>query len=230
MMGGWEAGGNDKRARWLLGVGRPSAFSGSAAAILRQKLLRIVLVCVGVVAALGMFAPNALLPRPPCPTFTVTPRPSGEKSIPRDQSVTRTMVGVSANAAGVANGGTVARGELEQESSDGSGHPPVEEPPALETKARKEGPSRPWRTTLGSGQGYVENRSPAPVDLNLAGKGALDTLPGIGPVLAERIVAYRHEHGPFMTVDELLEVSGIGPKKLAKIRPLVIAGVADGPN
>ncbi|MFF2267505.1 ComEA family DNA-binding protein [Cellulosimicrobium cellulans] len=59
------------------------------------------------------------------------------------------------------------------------------------------------------------------VDLNTADAAALDALPGIGPVLAERIVAWREENGPFTTVDELGEVSGIGPAVLADVRDLV---------
>ncbi|MFE6235768.1 ComEA family DNA-binding protein [Cellulosimicrobium sp. NPDC057862] len=59
------------------------------------------------------------------------------------------------------------------------------------------------------------------VDLNAADAAALDALPGIGPVLAERIVAWREENGPFTTVDELGEVSGIGPAVLADVRDLV---------
>jgi competence protein ComEA len=46
----------------------------------------------------------------------------------------------------------------------------------------------------------------------------LETLPGVGPVLAERIVSYRRDHGPFATVDDLLDVPGIGEAKLASLR------------
>jgi competence protein ComEA len=60
-----------------------------------------------------------------------------------------------------------------------------------------------------------------PVDLNAADTAALDTLPGVGPVLAERIVAWRTEHGRFTTVDELGEVSGIGEKLLGQLRDRV---------
>ncbi|MBM6404651.1 helix-hairpin-helix domain-containing protein [Phycicoccus sp. CSK15P-2] len=59
------------------------------------------------------------------------------------------------------------------------------------------------------------------VPLNTADLTALDALPGIGPVLAQRIVDWRTEHGRFTTVDELAEVSGIGEKLLSRLRPLV---------
>jgi competence protein ComEA len=60
-----------------------------------------------------------------------------------------------------------------------------------------------------------------PVDLNSADAAALDTLPGVGPVLAQRILDWRTEHGRFSSVDELGEVSGIGDKLLAQIGPKV---------
>jgi competence protein ComEA len=59
------------------------------------------------------------------------------------------------------------------------------------------------------------------VSLNGADVAALDTLPGVGPVIAQRIVEWRTEHGRFTAVDELAEVSGIGEKLLAQVRPLV---------
>ena len=59
------------------------------------------------------------------------------------------------------------------------------------------------------------------VDLNTADLAALDTLPGVGPVLAGRILAWRQAHGPFRSVDELGEVSGIGDAILGQLRPLV---------
>ncbi|MFL6136236.1 MAG: helix-hairpin-helix domain-containing protein [Frankiaceae bacterium] len=61
----------------------------------------------------------------------------------------------------------------------------------------------------------------APVDLNAASAGELDALPGVGPVLAERIVDYRTAHGAFRSVDELEQVPGIGPSKMADLRELV---------
>jgi hypothetical protein len=56
-----------------------------------------------------------------------------------------------------------------------------------------------------------------PISLNRAEKEILSTLPGIGPVLAARIVHRRENFGPFNSKDELLHISGIGPKKLARL-------------
>lgn len=60
-----------------------------------------------------------------------------------------------------------------------------------------------------------------PVDLNVATLEQLDALPGIGPVLAQRILDWRAANGRFSSVDELGEVSGIGEATLADLRPLV---------
>jgi competence protein ComEA len=57
------------------------------------------------------------------------------------------------------------------------------------------------------------------VHLNGASADDLDSLDGIGPALAERIVAYRVAHGGFRSVDELDEVTGIGPVRLEALRP-----------
>lgn len=63
--------------------------------------------------------------------------------------------------------------------------------------------------------------SGAPVSLNAADATALDSLPGVGPVLAQRIIDWRAQHGRFTSVDELGEVSGIGDKLLTQLRPKV---------
>lgn len=57
------------------------------------------------------------------------------------------------------------------------------------------------------------------VDLNAASQDELESLPGVGPVTAQRILAWRTAHGVFSSLDELLEVDGIGPKTLAELVP-----------
>ena len=63
--------------------------------------------------------------------------------------------------------------------------------------------------------------APAGLDLNRASAAELDRLPGIGPVLAARIVEQRRLHGPFHSVDELRAVPGIGPRLLERLRPVL---------
>jgi len=71
--------------------------------------------------------------------------------------------------------------------------------------------------------GAASAGSQAPVDLNTADSSTLQTLPGVGPVTAEAILTWRAEHGRFSTVEELVEVSGIGPRTLERLRPQVSA-------
>ncbi len=71
----------------------------------------------------------------------------------------------------------------------------------------------------GSGAGAAP--AGVPLDLNTATVAQLDQLPGVGPVLAQRIVDYRTQHGPFRSVEELRQVSGIGPAKFNDLKGLV---------
>ena len=73
----------------------------------------------------------------------------------------------------------------------------------------------------GGGSGSGSAAPAGPVHLNSATLEQLDGLPGVGPVTAQKIVAYRQEHGGFGSVDELDAVPGIGPARLADLRNLV---------
>ena len=59
------------------------------------------------------------------------------------------------------------------------------------------------------------------ININTATAAQLDTLPGIGPVLAQRIIDYRQANGPFTSLSQLMLVEGIGEKRLANILPLI---------
>ncbi|MEU1267271.1 ComEA family DNA-binding protein [Streptomyces sp. NPDC005799] len=72
-----------------------------------------------------------------------------------------------------------------------------------------------------AGGGPAGTASGAPVALNTATVDQLDTLPGVGPVLAQHIIDYRTQHGGFRSVDELREVNGIGDRRFADLRHLV---------
>lgn len=60
------------------------------------------------------------------------------------------------------------------------------------------------------------------VAINTADAVALEVLPGVGPVLAQRIIEHRERHGPFTVVEDLLDVPGIGEAKLAALREMVL--------
>lgn len=84
--------------------------------------------------------------------------------------------------------------------------------PATPTKTTQAAPRTPAK---------VKATPDAPVALNTASLEDFQTLPGIGPVKAAAILAYRKEHGPFKAVEDLRNVKGIGPKTLDTLKPLL---------
>ncbi|BFV59346.1 hypothetical protein KCMC57_up44500 [Kitasatospora sp. CMC57] len=75
------------------------------------------------------------------------------------------------------------------------------------------------------GSGAVAGAAPGaragPVHLNQATQEQLDALPGVGPTLAQRILQHRQEHGPFRSLDQLRQISGVGDRKYAELRTLL---------
>jgi competence protein ComEA len=82
----------------------------------------------------------------------------------------------------------------------------------------------PFQSTEAIDHSTQDINPPSPaqrLNINTASSSDLENLPGIGPSLAQKIVEYRLNHGLFLTIDDLIHVSGIGPAKLDQIRDLI---------
>jgi competence ComEA-like helix-hairpin-helix protein len=98
----------------------------------------------------------------------------------------------------------------------------VTEPAAPRQRRRSESESRsPVPPRAPKRQALPPDRSEPPVDLNRATLADLIRLPGVGPVLARRILETRETAGRFGAVDDLVGVRGVGPAKLERLRPFV---------
>jgi len=65
-----------------------------------------------------------------------------------------------------------------------------------------------------------------PIDINTADSAALESVPGIGKSLSQRILTFREKNGPFQSVDDLLKVQGVGEKSIQKLRPYLTVSKA----
>ena len=79
-----------------------------------------------------------------------------------------------------------------------------------------------WHTTRGKQETLEPKSYKFHIDLNTATQGELQTLPGIGPKLSESIIQYRDQHFPIRDFDELLNVSGVGPKRISAMKPYFV--------
>ena len=116
----------------------------------------------------------------------------------------------SASAAGIGMDGTDRPGWA---SAAGVRSGPASAAGIGMARTDRDGAGRPSKPSEPTGQLLVP--------VNTAPASELRKLPGIGPKLAEAIIAYRKQSGPFASVEQLLEVKGIGPAKLGRMRPFV---------
>ena len=79
-----------------------------------------------------------------------------------------------------------------------------------------------WHTAIGKQETFEPKRYKFRIDLNTVMHGELQTLPGIGPKLADSIIQYRDRHAPIYDFNEMMNVSGIGAKRHTAMKPYFI--------
>ncbi len=127
------------------------------------------------------------------------------------------------NAGSVAVSGTVlVETETTPPSADGAEDAGAGETPAAVSDAQDAAPVQAVAQEADAASDSTD--TDGRININTAGAEELESLPGIGEVLAQRIIAYREEYGPFASVEEILNVSGIGAGKFASIQDLITVG------
>lgn len=190
---------------------------------LRHLWVAAVLVLCGVGVAVAALARSSAtevpIPVAPVVSSSAAPTPS-----PTLSPVVRVHVAGAVLRPGVI---TLPEGSIVQDAIGAAGGlSPDADPAQLNLAAQVSEGMQVIIGTSGAPQGELNGAtagagSSAALDLNSATVAELETLPGVGPVTAGAIVAWRQENGRFRAVDELQEVSGIGPKTFEKLRPLV---------
>jgi competence protein ComEA len=190
----------------------------------RRRLLLAAAGSLALILLLGRFALEAgttttaaPLPLPPAAGAGVTGLPSSRVVVDVVGAVRRPGLYRLAHGSRIADaltraGGATAKADLAQVNLAA----PLADGEQVVVPRRGAGIAAP-------GAGSAPAGGPAaPVQLSTATLEQLDSLPGVGPVTAQKILDYRQEHGAFQSVDELDAVSGIGPKRLEQLRELVV--------
>ncbi|HSB39722.1 MAG TPA: helix-hairpin-helix domain-containing protein [Gaiellaceae bacterium] len=179
--------------------------------------LAVILLLGRFVLAAGTTTPAAPLPPPPAAAAGVTGLPSSRVVVDVVGAVRRPGLYRLAQGSRIAD--AVAR------AGGASGKADLAQVNLAAPLADGEQVVVPRRRAPGAAVGgpAVGPGAPAaPVQLSTATLEQLDTLPGVGPATAQKILDYREKHGAFSSVDELDAVPGIGPKRLEQLRDLVV--------
>jgi competence protein ComEA len=203
--------------RW--NPGRPAA---------RSLWLAAVLAAVALIGWTWLDRPS-VEPVPAVPAPSESAEPSGESAAPSVGEVADTSTALVVSVVGlVARPGlvTLPPGSRVADAVEAAGGLLPEADPATVNLAALVADGQQIAVGVPGAQAPAVSGGTAPagglVDLNTAGVTELDALPGIGPVLAQRIVDHRAEQGPFRSVDELQDVPGIGPAIFGELMDLVV--------
>ena len=184
--------------------------------------LALLLLAVRYVLPAGTTTPAAPLPPPPAPGASATGASAARVVVDvvgavRQPGLYRLPQGSRIADAVARAGGTTSKAELAQVNLAA----PLADGEQVVVPKRGAGGTAvvPGAASAGASAGAGPT---APVQLSTATLEQLETLPGIGPVMAQKILDYRTKHGAFSSVDELDAVSGIGPKRLDQLRDLVV--------
>jgi competence protein ComEA len=198
-----------RRDLWIAAALVVAVALGALLLFSRSRPARVAPPAVAGVAPTPALAPATPTPMPPSAEGLVLVHVAGQVRRP---GLYELATGARVADALKAAGGPTRRAELDAINLAEA----VNDGLKLDVPARGEGVS-----SLTSGPVPTAASSPAVVNINTADGPALETIPGVGPVTAAAILEYRARIGSFTAIEQLLEVSGIGPVTLENIRPYV---------